>query len=198
VSEIGSHFVDAVDWIVAPVQEVCAIVHAIPRAVLDEQGREVPHETLDFATALLRTAGGAQGQFTVSKVTPARDPLPFIQVVGEEGALWASLTRGQEEFLRRIRPGGGWEELDLPAAARDGTPHAIFRMLASFVGACQRGSLDASQDADFEEGYRVQSALDQLVASAASRRFEPVAQGLARAAHADRQAARPGRGGGQR
>ncbi|MGI8412955.1 MAG: hypothetical protein ACR2QA_10835, partial [Solirubrobacteraceae bacterium] len=92
------------------------------------------------------------------------------------GALWASLTRGQGEFLRQMRPGGQWEELELPAAARDGQPHAIGRMLGSFVDACLRGGIDPEQDADFLAGYRVQSALDQAVVSTTTRRFESVAQ----------------------
>jgi len=49
-------------------------------------------------------------------------------------------------------------------------------MLASFIDACLRGGIDPEQDADFLEGYRVQSALDQAVASTKSGRFEPVAQ----------------------
>ncbi|MGI8912593.1 MAG: Gfo/Idh/MocA family protein, partial [Chloroflexota bacterium] len=125
VAELGSHFVDGVNWIVAPVSEVCAITHALPREVIDEHGTTHRNESLDMATLLLRTADQQQGQITVSRITPAQGVAEFLQVVGEDGALWASLTRGQGEFLRQMRPGGQWEELELPAAARDGQPHAI-------------------------------------------------------------------------
>ncbi len=179
VSELGSHFVDTINWAVAPVTEVCGITHTIPRTVQDPSGHEQPHETLDMANVLVRTAGTAQGHVIVSRITPPHATPDFMQVVGEEGALWTSFSRGQDEFLRVSRPGGNWEEVDLPEAAKDGKPHAIFRMLGSYVDALQRGGIDPDQDADFEEGYRVQTALDNIVTSAHSRRFEAVAQGLA-------------------
>lgn len=179
VAEIGSHCVDSVNWLLAPVTEVCAIAHTLPREVLDTAGQAHAHETLDMAAILVRTAGAAQGQITASKITPPQLTPDSIRVVGPEGALWATLTRGQQESLRRLRPGGNWEDVGLPAAAHDGRPHAMFRMLGSFVDACRRGGIDLDQDADFEEGYRVQSALDAVVTATQSRRFEPVAQGLA-------------------
>ena len=178
IAELGSHFIDGVNWIVAPVSEVCAIAHALPRDVSDEQGSKHRNESLDMATMLLRTRDQQQGQITVSRITPAQGVAEYLQVVGEDGALWASLTRGQGEFLRRIRPGGRWEEVELPAAAQDGQPHAIGRMLGSFVDACLQGGINPEQDADFLEGYRVQSALDQAVVSTATRRFESVAQNI--------------------
>jgi hypothetical protein len=178
IAELGSHFIDGVNWIVAPVSEVCAIVHALPRDVIDELGATHRNESLDMATMLLRTVDQQQGQITVSRITPAQGVAEYLQVVGEDGALWASLTRGQGEFLRRMRPGGRWEELELPAEAKDGQPHATGRMLGSFVDACLRGGIDPEQDADFLEGYLVQSALDQAVVSTTTRRFEPVAQQL--------------------
>lgn len=178
IAELGSHFIDGINWIVAPVSEVCAITHAIPRIVQDEHGRAHAHETLDMAAILVRTASDAQAQITVSRITPPHQEAEFIQVVGEDGALWASLTRGQGEFLRRMRPGGQWEEVALPAEAKDGQPHAMFRMMGSFVDACLRGGIDSEQDADFAVGYRVQSALDQAVASTRSGRFEKVARDL--------------------
>jgi predicted dehydrogenase len=178
IAELGSHFVDGVNWIVAPVSEVCAIAHALPRDVTDEGGVAYPNESLDMATLLLRTTDQQQGQITVSRITPAQGAAEFFQVVGEDGALWASLTRGQGELLRRIRPGGHWEDVELPMEAKDGQPHAIGRMLSSFIDACLRGGIDPDQDADFLEGYRVQSALDQAVVSTTTRRFESVAQNV--------------------
>lgn len=180
VSELGSHFFDTVNWVVAPVADVCAVTHAIPRTVVDEQGREHPHETLDLANILFHTTGQAQGEINISRISPPPPGVdhPWVQVVGERGSLYTTLTRGQGEVLRRLRPGGRWEDVRLPDEAYDGAPHAMFRMLGSFVDSCLRGAIDTDQDADFEEGYRVQSAIDQVVVSAGTRRFEPVARAL--------------------
>jgi hypothetical protein len=54
----------------------------------------------------------------------------------------------------------------------------MFRMLGSFIDAVQRGHIDPAADANFVAGYTVQSAIDQAILSATSKRFEPVAQGL--------------------
>ena len=181
ISELGSHFFDTVNWVVAPVADVCAITHAIPRTVVDEQGRDHPHETSDLANVLFHTTGTAKGEINISNISPPPPGVdnPWAQVVGAKGSLYTTLTRGNGEVLRRRRPGGKWEDVRLPDEAYDGAPHAMFRMLGSYVDACLRGGIDRDQDADFGEGYQVQSALDQVVASARSRRFEPVATAFA-------------------
>ena len=98
-----------------------------------------------------------------------------MQVTGDEGALLANLTRGDREILRRLAPGGQWEDVTLPPEALDGRPHGIFRMLGNFVAAVLRGGVDPEHDADFEAGFRTQSAIDAVITAAASRRWEPVA-----------------------
>ena len=81
-------------------------------------------------------------------------------------------------MLRRLKNGGQWEDVALPPEATDGTPHAIFRMLGSFVDAVLRGGVDSQQDADFEAGFRTQAAMDAVFTAAASHRWEPVATHL--------------------
>lgn len=178
LAELGSHFFDAVNWVVGPISEVCAVTFALPRFVVDEQGNEHPQTSLDLASVLLRTSNDSQGEVTTSRITPSTNGGAYIQVSGEQGALWASMTRGQGEFLRFMQPGGKWEDVQLPEAAADGKPHAMFRMLGSFVDACQRGHIDNEGDADFTAGYVVQSAIDQAIVSSTTKKFEPVAQGL--------------------
>ncbi len=178
LAELGSHFFDSVNWIVGQISEVAALTYEIPRTVVDEQGHEHAQHSLDLASVLLRTANGSQGQAITSRITPETNGGAYIQVSGEQGALWASMTRGQGEFLRFMKPGGQWEDIKLPDAAYDKQPHAMFRMLGSFIDAVQRGHIDPAADANFVAGYTVQSAIDQAILSATSKRFEPVAQGL--------------------
>jgi predicted dehydrogenase len=80
--------------------------------------------------------------------------------VGSEGALEALISRGGLDALSR---GGrsGWEDLPLPDEARDGRPHALDRMMRSFVDACLQGRL-GEEAASFDDGLAVQ----QLIATA--------------------------------
>lgn len=181
LGEMGSHCFDTVNFIYGPVagyiSEIAAVTHTIPRSVEGPDGKSVPVETLDLASCLLRTERGLQGEIITSRCTPAHSQLGgmgVVVVVGDEGALLANLTRGDKEVLQRMQPGGKWEDAPLPPEALDGTPHAIFRMLGSFVDAVVRGGVDPEQDADFEAGFRTQAAIDATIAGGRSHQWETV------------------------
>lgn len=181
LGEMGSHCFDSINYLLGPTHgylaELAAVAHTVPRMLEGEDGQRVPMETLDLASCLLRTEKGLQGQLLNSRATPSHSPLGgmgVIEVVGDEGALLANMTRGDKELLRRLKNGSTWEDVALAPEATDGTPHAIFRMLGSFVDAVLRGGVDPQQDADFEAGFRTQSAMDATVRGATSHRWEPV------------------------
>lgn len=181
LGEMGSHCFDTVNFTCGPtmgyITELAAVTHTIPRSVEGPGGRPRPVETLDMASCLLRTEGGLQGEIITSRCTPSHSQLGGMGVVvvaGDEGAALANLTRGDREILRRCAPGGQWEDAPLPAEALDGKPHGIYRMLGGFVDAVLRGAVDPQNDADFEAGFRSQSAIDAVLAGSASRRWEPV------------------------
>jgi predicted dehydrogenase len=185
LGEMGSHCFDSINYVCGPfagyLAELAALTYTVPRTVEAPDGARVPVETLDLAACLLRTERGLQGQLLNSRATPGYSPLAgmgVIEVVGDEGALLANFTRGDREVLRRLKNGGQWEDVALPPEATDGTPHAIFRMLGSFVDAVLRGGVDPQQDADFEAGFRTQSAMDAVFKAGASKRWEPVATRL--------------------
>jgi predicted dehydrogenase len=185
LGEMGSHFFDTVNFTCGPaagyIAELAAVTYVVPRTVAGPDGTPQKVETLDLSSCLLRTERGVQGQVMASRCTAAAGEfggMGSIVVSGDEGALLANFTRGNREILRRMRPGGPWEDAPLPPAALDGQPHAIYRMLGSFVDAVQRGSVEPDHDADFEAGYRTQSAIDAVFTAAASRRWEPVATAL--------------------
>ena len=115
-------------------------------------------ETDDQAMAWLRFASGARGHWHVSRITPTREDA-FVQVIGREGALEATISRGRSDRLRAIATGSReWRELPLPEEGSRGGNHALMRMMASFVDACRRGAL-AEDDASFEDGFAVQRLL---------------------------------------
>ena len=184
LGEMGPHCFDTVNFTCGPVAgyiaELAAVTYTVPRSVEGPDGAPQPVETLDLASCLLRTEHGLGGEIITSRATPSYSQLGGMGVVvitGDEGALLANLTRGDREILRRLgkEPGAQWEDAPLPPEALDGAPHAIYRMLGSFVDAVLGGGIDPQHDADFEAGFRTQSAIDAVVAGAGSKRWEPVA-----------------------
>jgi predicted dehydrogenase len=186
LGEMGSHCFDTVNFTCGPaagfIKELAAVTYTVPRTVEGPDGQPQPVETLDLASCLVRTEQGLQGQIITSRATPSHSQLGglgVIVVAGDEGAVLANLTRGDREILRRMPLGGQWEDAPLPEAALDGQPHAIYRMMGSFVDSVRRGSVDTEHDADFEAGLRSQAAMDAVIAGGTSGRWEPVATFLA-------------------
>ena len=155
----GSHMFDLARFLVGPVAAVRAAVQLLPREAIEAASNERHAvETDDHAMAWLRFSSGARGHWQVSRITPTRENA-FVQVIGREGALDATISRGRSDCLRAIATGSReWRELPLPEEASRGGSHALMRMMASFVAACRRGAL-AEDDASFEDGYAVQRLL---------------------------------------
>ncbi len=194
VGEMGSHFIDTANFICGErhgfITDVASVVHTPSRDVRAGNGVRAV-DTPDLASILFRTEQGVQGNILTSKATPApalyavihRQPgvgghMGYIIVTGERGALMASFSRGGGESLRRLEPGRDeWEPLPLPPEASDGQPHAVRRMMGSFIDSIMRDRAGVT-DATFEDGYRSQAAIDAIMRASASRRWERVATGL--------------------
>ncbi len=190
LGEMGSHFIDTVNYVCGPacgfISDVAAMTESLPRRVEDAEGeREV--RTVDLAAFLVRTERGLQGQVLASRATPPpvsyglvhgredqRGHMGYVIVTGERGALMATFTRGDVEALHEAIPGKAWRPVELPAEASDGQPHGVTRMMRSFVDAVLRGASDGERDATFEDGYRAQAAMAAIVKASDSRRWEPV------------------------
>lgn len=174
LADMGSHYFDLVSWIVGPVLQVCGMLHTVPRTRPDAEGRPTPVDSDDLAHVWFRTANGVQGEFRSSRVTPAHGDSGFIEVVGDEGALMAFLSRGNRDELRLLRPGRAAEEVSLPAESRSGETYALGRMMGSFVESILRGRPDRDVDPTFETGLAAQRAQDAALRSVAARAWEPV------------------------
>jgi predicted dehydrogenase len=166
--DMGSHLFDLAQFALGPIETATGFLHNIPRLRVDNRtGEPAPVETDDLAAAWFRYAGGARGEWFMSRVTPPHADNGYLEVIGPEGALQAALSRGNVERLRVSRPTApAWEDLPLPEGAADGTPHALGRMMRSFVDACFRGALDGDVDASFVDGLRVQEGLAAVQAAA--------------------------------
>jgi predicted dehydrogenase len=195
LGEMGSHYIDAVNFISGEtggfIEHVAANVVTVPR----------PHESPDLAAVLFRTAGGVHGQLLISRLTPAaasyavihgdgvRGHLGYIIVTGETGALSASFSRGNAESLRMLsrgnaeslhtlRSGAQWEALDLGADAYDRTPHSIPIMFSRFIDTILAGRDASGIAATFDDGYRSQAAIDAVLRSAENTTWERVPQAV--------------------
>lgn len=171
--EVGSHLFDIARHVLGPIDSVIGYTHLVPRQAPDEISGEMKNvETDDLVNAWLRHQSGISSQIFLSRVTPPFAELGYLEVVGDKGALKASLSRGGVDRLKGSCPTSPeWTDLPLPTEASDGLPHALPRMMHSFVEACLRGKLDPVIDASFHEGLDAQLAMSALLESQSSDRW---------------------------
>ena len=121
-------------------------------------------ETDDIAAAWFRHECGIRGQWFASRATPRSEENGWLEVIGPEGALRASLGRGTVDRLQISRPKQiSWQPLPLPAAAGEGLPHCLTATMSSFVDACIKGHSDPKVDATFIDGVAAQQSLEAVM-----------------------------------
>lgn len=166
--DVGSHLFDITRYVLGPIDSVIGYTHSLP----EREDDRTRFECDDLVNAWSRHANGVRGQFFVSRITPPFAPLGYLEIVGDQGALKASLSRGGVDFLKASSPAAPeWKDLPLPPDAFDGKPHALGLMMRGFVDACMRGSLDPEVDASFEDGLAAQLAMAALLESQESNRW---------------------------
>jgi len=153
----ASHLFDLARFVLGPVTAI--------RADLRHAGRP-DVETEDVASVGLCHTSGAGAECFASRITPAHRP-NFVEIVGRDGALSALISRGAADALTRTGA-SGWQEVSLPPEAADGRPHALDRMMHSFVDACLQGHLGEGS-ASFDDGLAVQQMIDAAEQAACSR-----------------------------
>ncbi|WHZ13334.1 MAG: Myo-inositol 2-dehydrogenase 2 [Nitrospira sp.] len=159
--DVGSHLFDLVGYVIGPIQAVTGFTMLIPRERVDTGTGEFARvETDDIASAWFVCGNGVRGQLFASRATPCSGDKAYIEVVGSNGALKASLSRGSVDVLKVSHPARqSWEIVPVPEQASDGKAHCLPIMMRSFVDACFRGKLDGQVDASFHDGLAVQRAL---------------------------------------
>jgi predicted dehydrogenase len=159
--DVGSHFFDIARFILGPLEMVAGFSQLIPRQRIDGRaGTQANVETDDIAAAWFVHENGVRGQWFASRATPSFGDKSYLEVIGLEGALRATLSRGSVDVLKVSSPTRpAWEELPLPEEARDKKPHSLGMMMRSFVDACLCGKLDGDVDASFYDGLAAQQAL---------------------------------------
>ena len=175
--DLGSHLFDISRQVLGPIDSVIGYTHVVPRQAPDRvTGVMATVETDDLANAWIRHADGIRGQFFLSRVTPPFAPLGCLEIVGDQGALKAALSRGGVDFIKASSPiTPDWLDLPLPPEASDGQPHALGLMMRSFVDACLRGQLNPDLDASFDDGLAAQLAMTALLESQQTDRWTHLA-----------------------
>jgi levoglucosan dehydrogenase len=165
--DVGSHLFDIARYILGPIESVMGFLHHVPRQRTDLiTGKPTSVETDDLAAAWFCYSDGVRGQWFISRVTPPFADNGYVEVVGPEGALKASLSRGGIDLLKGSNPGRpAWRALPLPEQAQYGKRHNLSLMMRSFADACLRGKLDGEMDASFHDGLAVQLGLDAILES---------------------------------
>jgi predicted dehydrogenase len=174
LADMGSHYFDLVNWVVAPIAEVCGMLLTVDRRRPGADGQPTRVDSDDLAHVWFRTVDGLRGEFRSSRVTPSHGDGGFMEVVGEEGSLMSSLTRGDGDSLRLMRPNGSTEEILLPEESRSGRPYALGRMMRSFVDSIRRGRSNPAEDPCFEAGVAALRAQDAVLRSVEAKAWQRV------------------------
>jgi len=121
VSDIGTHWLDLVQWITGEkVSELCADLATVipvrhkPRGHVESFSSaknvatdEIPIETDDYASVLVHLEHGIHGVFTVSQVSPGRKCALNFEINGSEGSLcWNGEDPNTLWIGRRNEPNG--------------------------------------------------------------------------------------------
>ena len=159
--DVGCHLFDLVFFILGPIEAVTGFTALVPRKRISSfTGELAAVETDDIAGVWFVCENGVRGQWFASRATPGSGDKAYVEVVGQDGALRASLSRGMNDTLRISSPmHPAWEVVTLPNEASDGRSHCLGLMMHSFVDGCLRGKLDGNVDASFHDGLVVQRAL---------------------------------------
>lgn len=178
--DVGSHLFDLVGFVLGPIEAIAGSTVMVPRERIDaKSGVLAQVETDDIASAWFACRDGIQGQLFASRATPNSGDRAYIEVVGREGALRASLSRGSIDVLRASRSTyPSWTLVPLPREASDGAPHCLGLMMRSFVDACLRGHLNPDVDASFYDGLAVQRAMDAVQESSSRPNWISLDTGL--------------------
>jgi predicted dehydrogenase len=165
--DVGSHLFDVCQFVLGPIVAITGFTHHIPRRRVDDRTNlQTDVETDDTAAAWFRHECGARGQWFISRATAPQPNDRWLEVIGPKGSLRASLSRGSVDTLQVCHPClSDWETVPLPDSASDKKPHALTRMMRSFVDACLLGRPNGDVDASFRDGLAAQRGLHAVSAA---------------------------------
>ncbi len=155
IADIGSHWLDLIEFITNErVNRVCtdfAIFHPVRKKPLKpvetytgkilspEDYADIHINTEDYATVLLRFAGGAHGSLTVNQVAAGRKNRLYFEIYGSKKAIGWDSERPNELWIGR-RDGNNEVLMKDPSLL-----YGYAREIASFPGGHNEGFPDTSK-----------------------------------------------------
>lgn len=195
VADIGSHWMDLVEYLSGQrIAQVCAdfaTVHKKRKKPLKpletfagkllkpEDYAEIPIDTEDYATVMLRFAGGARGVFTVSQVSAGRKNRAYFEIDGSRLAvaweselpnqMWIGRREAANELLLRdpslVHPDSR-ELIGFPGGHNEGFPDTSKQLFRQVYAAVRAGGPDRNPKyPTFRDGLRELQLCEAIVES---------------------------------
>jgi len=171
VGDVGSHYLDIVRMAAGEITSVCGQTVILSRNLPDPAtGTLLPVTTDDLASVLFEVNGGIQGQLLTGRICPQRH-YADLELYGEKGGMRCTLSRGELDRVEIALQGEPYHPVPLPEGQTAQPGRCMKEMMHRFVDICLGNLTKEGRDADFEDGYRVQEAIDAVVRSVKERRW---------------------------
>ncbi|MGA2208717.1 MAG: Gfo/Idh/MocA family oxidoreductase [Acidimicrobiales bacterium] len=182
IADLGSHLVDLAEWLVSPVDAVCAQSATFTNARSQPDGESVRVRVDEASSALLRFESGARGVLEVAR-TCARRPCDFtVEVNGTRGTLVFDYSRLNELRLGRVADDEHLYGMRTIRAEHPSHPYAADwwaigqgvgygASFVNFFGDLLAAWPDGPWAPDLAVGLRVQRVCDAMERSVGERRW---------------------------
>jgi predicted dehydrogenase len=203
VADIGSHWMDLIEHLTGRrIAEVCAdfaTVHELRKKPLKpletfagkllkpEDYKQIPIETEDYATVMLRFSGGAHGVFTVSQVSAGRKNRIYFEIDGSKRAvaweselpnqMWVGRRDGPNELLLRdpsLVHAESRALIGFPGGHNEGFPDTSKQLFRQFYAAVRTPGGVSPQYPTFRDGLRELVLCDTILQSSRKRSWVSV------------------------
>lgn len=204
IADIGSHWMDLIEYLTGRrIAEVCADFATFHRTrkkplkpletfagklLKPEDYKQIPINTEDFATVMLRFDGGAHGVFSVSQVSAGRKNRVYFEIDGSKKSvaweselpnqMWVGRRDGPNELLLRdpsLVHADSRELIGFPGGHNEGFPDTSKQLFKQFYAAVRAGGKSgAPKYPTFRDGLRELELCDTILASSRKRAWLPV------------------------
>jgi predicted dehydrogenase len=204
VADIGSHWMDLVESLTGRrISEVCADFATFLKArkkplkpletftgklLKPEDYKQIPINTEDWATVLLRFDSGAHGVFSVAQICAGHKNRLCFEINGSKRSvawdsqlpnqMWIGRRGGPNEVLLRdpsLVHADSRELISFPGGHNEGFPDTVKQLFKQFYAAVRAGGPEKKPKyPTFRDGLRELQLCDTIVASSRKRAWLPV------------------------